>query len=216
MNLNLATLVFIVVFWMVVLTWWWISGLKRGVKIITLTGPSGAGKTVITRELLKNHPEWKMVLSLTSRGPRNSDLPGEYKCDVVQEEFFWRDRRGEFIWTVSAHGNIYGTLLADIQKALNSEYPLLMQILSESVKQLRSYAPNKVLSIFILPPDGSELKQRLEKRGESPEQIERRIADCKKWEEEARSSGIPYEFVRNDGTVEEAVEKVEKVIKQRT
>lgn len=186
---------------------------RDNIRIVTITGPSGAGKTTIVGELLKRHPKWKMVISLTSRGPRESDLPGEYECDVIKESFFWRDRKGEFIWMVSDHGNMYGMLLADIDEALDSEHPSLMQILSESVGQLRSYASGKVLSFFISPPNEEELRRRFAKRGDSSEQIERRTADCKKWEEEAMSSDIPYEFVRNDGTVEEAVEQVEAIIR---
>ena len=184
-------------------------------KIVTFTGPSGVGKTTIVGELLKRRPRWKMVLSLTSRKSRDSDLPGEYKCNVAKEEFFRRNRRSEFLWMVSAHGNVYGTLLADVREALNFKYLSLMQILPESVKHLRSYASDKVLSVFVLPPGEEELKRRLEKRGESSEQIDRRIADCKKWEEEARFSDIHYEFVRNDRTIDEVVEEVERVIDRR-
>ena len=213
-NLGVVVSLFLVCFWTVVLFWFWFSGLKRKIKIITFTGPSGAGKTTIVGELLKKHPEWKMVISLASRNPRDSDLPGEYRCLVRMDEFLWRDRRGEFIWIVSSHGYHFGTLLADVRKALDSGKLSMMQILPESVKQLRAYAPDEVLSIFILPSSEEELRRRLEKRGDSPEQIKRRITDCRNWEEEARASDIPYEFVRNDGTVAEAVERVEEIIQR--
>lgn len=66
--------------------------MPKKIRIITFTGPSGAGKTTIVGELLKNHSECKMILSLTSREPRDSDLPGEYRCKVTNEEFLRRDR----------------------------------------------------------------------------------------------------------------------------
>ena len=202
----------LVFFWGSVLIWFGFSGLKRKkIKIFTVTGPSGAGKTTIVGELLKRHPEWKMVISLTSRNPRDSDLPGEYRCLVRMDEFLWRDRGGEFIWIVSPHGCHYGTLLADVRKALDSDKPSMMQITPEAVEKLRTYAPGEVLSIFMSPPGEEELRRRLENRGEQPEAIDRRIADCRKWEEEARESGL-YKFVENNGTVEEVVEKVEQTI----
>lgn len=190
---------------------------RQDVRIITITGPSGVGKTTIVGELLKKSPNWKLIVSLTSRGPRSSDLPGEYRCEVPLDEFLWRDRRGEFIWTENVHGNTYGTLLADIANALKSENLSVMQIVPDSVKQLRVYAPGRVLSFFIFPPGEEELRRRLAGPGrkEFPEEIERRIADCKKWEKEALSSGIPYEFVRNDTTVADAVERVEDIIERR-
>ena len=183
----------------------------KKIQIVTFTGPSGAGKTTIVGELLKNHSECKMILSLTSRGPRNSDLSGEYRCKVTNEEFLRREREGEFMWLVSFHGNIYGTLLTDINAALNSNRVSLMQITPDSVKSLRAYAPGKILSIFILLPDEEELRRRLEKRGELPKEIDRRIADCREWEKEARESRIPYKFIRNDGTVTEAIDKVGRI-----
>lgn len=201
------------IFWL-----YWTLGVKfsRGqVRIITFTGPSGAGKTTVVGELLKRHSEWKMIVSLTSRGSRDSDLPGEYRCNISWKEFCRHDLNGDFIWRVRAHGNMYGTLLADVRKACYSDGLSLMQILPESVTKLRIYASNKVFSIFILPPNEEELRRRLVKRGESSESIEKRITDCKKWEEEARVSGIPYEFVRNDGTVAGIVGQIESIIQKK-
>ena len=188
---------------------------NKRVKIIIITGPSGAGKTTIVGELIKRHPEWGMVLSRTSRAPReNKDLPGEYQCNVSKKRFLrWR-KEGRDLWMVSEHGNMYATLKDDVDGAFAAKVVLFMQLLPDSVPKILDYVPDRVKPIFIVPPDEEELRRRLAKRGESPEQIERRIADCKNWEEEARESGIPYKFIRNDGTIAEAVEKVERIIDQ--
>lgn len=180
--------------------------------MVTVTGPSGAGKTTIVGELLKRHPDWKMVRSETSRGLRDSDLPGEYRCNVTDEEFFQIKEEKRELWIETAHGNIYATLKVNVTKALLCKGVSFMNLLPVSVRKIRAYIPGRVLSIFILPPNEEELKRRLTKRSESPGQIDRRIADCRKWEEEARLSDIPYEFVRNDRTVEEAVYRVEAII----
>lgn len=189
---------------------------RQDTRIITFTGPSGVGKTTIVGELLKRHSEWKMVLSLTSREPRNSDLPGEYRCNVSRREFLQIKEDNKDLWIESAHGNMYATLGADVIKALLSKELSLMQLLPISVRKIHAYTLDRVLSIFILSPGEEELRKRLEKKGESSEQIDKRVADCRKWEEEARKSSIPYEFVRNDGTVAEAIQKVEQIIKSRT
>lgn len=217
LTLGSATLIFLVVFWSSVGVWWFLSGFKRKIKIITITGPSGAGKGAIVARLLKKHSDWRLVVSLTSRGSRSSrDLPGEYECDLPVEYLRRLDEEGEALWLEGGHRNVYVTLKADVDRALRFGVLWFMQILHKSVCKLHEYAPGRVLSIFILPPDKEELRWRLAERNtESPEEIERRIADCEKWEEEARASGIPYEFVRNDGTVEEAVRRVEEIIRHK-
>ncbi|MEK7516294.1 MAG: hypothetical protein AAB562_01730 [Patescibacteria group bacterium] len=177
-------------------------------KIITVTGPSGVGKTTIVCELFAAKPELAFVVSLTSRAPRDSDLPGEYRCSVAEDEFARRSANGEFLWTVDAHGNTYGTLVASVDEALEREQPSLMILVPDRVEFIRRRAPDQVLSFFIVPPQETILRERLARRGESPEVIERRIADCKAWTDDARSSHIPYTFIGNDGSVGDAVRQL--------
>lgn len=195
---------------------WRFSG-RRNIRIITFTGSSGSGKGTIVAALLERHPDWGLVVSWTSRASRRlRDLPGEYMCNVSAEHLRKLDEEGKALWLEGEHRNIYVTLKIDVDRALSSGVLWFMQILHKSVCKLHKYAPGRVLSIFILPLNKEELRRRLVERGtESPEEIERRIADCEKWAEEARASGISYEFVRNDGTVEEAVKRVEEIIKHK-
>ena len=158
-----------------------------------------------------------MVLSVTSREPReSSDLPGEYRCNVSRKDILRLKRGGKCLWAEVAHGNIYVTLLADVDQAIERKPVSFMQLLPVSVRNIREYAPGRVLSIFVLSPDEDELRRRLRERGEPDDAIEKRMSDCRKWEEEALLSVIPYEYVTNSGTIEEAVSKVEKVISSYT
>lgn len=178
------------------------------IKIITFSGPSGSGKTTIVGRLLRLNPKWKLIVSHTTRAPRSSDLPGEYRCKVSKREFSRREKRREFIWTVSVHDNKYGTLFESIDQALRKDHASVMLLTPDSIPLLLKYIPGKALSFFILPPPEEALRERLKLRGETFEAIERRIADCKKWAEEAKSSGIPYVFIDNSGAVDEAVQQV--------
>ncbi len=185
------------------------------IRIVTLTGPSGSGKTTIARELLHRNPDWKLVLSLTTRKPRDSDLPGEYRCSVSSEEFRKREQLKEFLWITSAHGNRYGTLRRCVDIALAAEHISLMLLTPDAVPTLLNYAPGKVIPLFTIPPDDAILRVRLEERGEGPATIERRIADCKKWYLEAPASRIPYLYVTNCGPIEEAVGHIIEALVQR-
>lgn len=181
-------------------------------KIVTLSGPSGAGKTTIAEELLRRNPDWKIVTSLTSRDPRVSDLPGEYRCNVSQAEFRKREQFGEFIWLVSVHGNRYGTLYHSINRAQDAGHISLMLLTPNVISILLNYARGKVLPFFIVPPGEQVLRKRLKKRGEEDRAITKRITDCARWTEEARASGIPYIFIENHGTVAEAASRIEAII----
>jgi guanylate kinase len=177
------------------------------VQIITITGPSGVGKTTIVGALLKERPELSLIVSPTSRPPRESDLPGEY-CTVRRMRFVWLEITREFLWTVDAHGNLYGTLRDSVDEALAREHPSLMILVPERVEFIRRYALEGVLSLFILPPSEEVLRARLAGRGENPEVIARRIEDCRAWEQIARVSDSPYNFISNEGSVEDAVREV--------
>ena len=177
-------------------------------QIITVTGPSGVGKTTIVGALMRARPELSFIVSLTTRPSRPSDLPGEYRHNVTRFEFAWLDLNRDFLWTVEAHGNLYGTLRESVDEALSHEHPSLMILVPERVEFIRRHASGRVLSFFILPPSEETLRERLLRRGEDPADIERRINDCRTWTEQAERSSIPYVFIRNDGSIEDAVRQL--------
>jgi len=89
-------------------------------EFITLVGRSGAGKSTIVRSFLKRNPTSKLITSFTTRSSRDSDLVGEYDCNLPPTFFEDRDK---FLWVVSAHGNTYGTTKDSVRKALFSILP---------------------------------------------------------------------------------------------
>lgn len=172
----------------------------------TITGPSASGKTTLARNILAAHPEAKPLTSTTTRAPRPTDMPGEYEY-VSNEEFDRLSRQGAFLWEVAPHGNRYGTRKSAVDAAfLESLYVPILVI--EAVVKLHSYAAARgqgaqVRSLYIHIEDEAELRKRITGRGDSPEEIERRLHECLDWNERSLASGVPFYMLDGSKTPEE-------------
>ena len=168
--------------------------------ILSLTGPSGVGKTTLMHNLLKVVPHVRPLVSYTTRTARPTDEPGEYSY-ITQEEFDRMAATGEFLWEASAYVNRYGTRKADIDAALDDTKTLFMPVLVLSaVKKLHEYANEtgrigSLQSMYIKLDDEAELRARFAERGDRPEEAEARIVECRTWNEQAKNLGVPFIYL---------------------
>ncbi|OGL73983.1 hypothetical protein A3D73_03950 [Candidatus Uhrbacteria bacterium RIFCSPHIGHO2_02_FULL_60_44] len=184
--------------------------------VLTLTGPSGTGKTSIAKRLLTELPHASLLRSYTTRDPRRTDLPGEYAY-VTQDAFDGMQREGEFEWTASLTGTWYGTRREDlfiaIQHPMNAWISILVPERVPNIlhvaRELRSL--NNVKAFFILPPSGSVLEDRMRERGDSRDAIEKRRTADSSWEDAARMSGLPYVFIEDlNGPIDLKVQAIKR------
>lgn len=174
--------------------------------ILSLTGPSGVGKTTLLHHLLRALPGSGPLISYTTRTRRQGDEPGEYRY-VGEEEFEAMHARGEFLWVARPHGKKYATREEDIGRALAGGVYMPI-LLIDAAKQLRAYAAqagkaDAMRSLYIRLEDEAELRRRFAKRGDSLEAAEARIAECRSWNQEAASSGVPFIYIDGRKTPEE-------------
>lgn len=165
-------------------------------KIITLSGASGSGKTSIVQKILAAWDGVFLIPSMTTRAKRVSDVAGEY-VHITKEEFSRRKELGEFLEYDNPHGDWYGTLRSSFEQARDSRHLGLKAISPEGAQAFYSAAPEIVLPLYILPPPEGILKERLTKRGESQERIERRLEDCQHWYAESQLSPVLYKYIAN-------------------
>lgn len=86
--------------------------------LVTITGPSGVGKTTLYNNLRRERG-FRPLVSTTSRAPRASDEEGfEYVSD---EQFDALEKDGVFLWVVHPHGKKYGTRKIRIDEALTRD-----------------------------------------------------------------------------------------------
>lgn len=187
-------------------------------RIVSLTGPSAAGKTMLASKLLTSLPEARMVTSYTTRKKRPSDLPGEYKY-LSTAEFSAMHDRGAFLWTAIYDTGCYGTTPESIVAALKdpktlgvmillpSTIPLLVRFL-HAIDEMKAYTP-----IFVSPPPPSVLEERLRARGDSEESIRKRLAADRDWLEQSIHSYMHYEYIDNDGDINDALVELLRAIR---
>ena len=146
-------------------------------KIIVITAPSGAGKTSITKYLLKTFPRLAFSISATTRSPRSYETDGVDYYFLSLEDFEQKIQRKEFAeWEMVYEGKYYGTLKSELQRIWNNnQVPLLDIDIKGAIHVQRQY-PECLLTMFIEPPSIEELKRRLESRGtESAESLQARV-----------------------------------------
>ena len=147
-------------------------------KIIIITAPSGAGKTSITKHLLKTFPDkLSFSISAATRKPRSYEKNGADYYFITTEEFQQRIQKNEFVeWEMVYEGKYYGTLKKELERIWNeNKIPLLDVDVKGGIHVQQQY-PDSSLSLFIEPPSIDELKKRLQSRGtESDESLRARV-----------------------------------------
>jgi guanylate kinase len=146
-------------------------------KIIIITAPSGAGKTSITKYLLKTIPQLSFSISAATRQPRSYEKNGQDYYFISEQDFLEKIEQNEFVeWEMVYEGKYYGTLKSELERIWKENKIPLLDIDVKGAIHVQRRFPNSSLSIFIQAPSVEELKKRLQGRGtESETSIQSRV-----------------------------------------
>ncbi len=163
--------------------------------MLTISAPSGTGKSTLIGMLIKEYPLFRFSVSCTTRPRRPGEINGEDYYFIDREEFIRLRNKDHFAEWAEVHGNFYGTPRQKVLEALQSGQDLIFDIDVQGAVQLKN-SLNMGLFVFIFPPSLKALENRLNARGtENPETILNRIKNAKN--EIARSPVFDY-WIIND------------------
>jgi guanylate kinase len=175
---------------------------------VILSAPSGGGKTTIARMLLARRPDLGYSVSCTTRAPRQGEVPGRDYYFMTRAEFIAKREKEAFAESAEVHGNLYGTLRAEVERVLASGRHVVMDIDVQGAVQFIRAFPHSV-TIFILPPSAEELLERLRARKtESPAQLAARLQSALQELQQVDE----YEYVVMNDDLERAVSSIESII----
>jgi guanylate kinase len=146
-------------------------------KIVVITAPSGAGKTSITRHLLKTFPQLAFSISAATRQARDNEVNGKDYYFIPLEDFQEKIRNNRFVeWEMVYEGKYYGTLRSELERIWENGQVPVLDIDVKGAIHVQQQFKESTLSIFIEPPSIDELRRRLESRGtESEKSLQDRV-----------------------------------------
>ena len=143
---------------------------RRGLMLV-LSSPSGAGKTTLSRMLLKADGHIDLSVSVTTRPQRRGEVDGRDYHFIDMVRFESMVKSGKLLEWAEVFGHRYGTPRIPVEKALRAGRDVLFDIDWQGTQQLREKARDDLVSVFILPPSVTELQRRLERRAQDSRAI---------------------------------------------
>lgn len=183
---------------------------SRG-KLFVFAAPSGAGKTTIVRDVLKNYPEFIFSVSATTRKKRDCENEGIDYFFLNEDEFLSKVKNNDFIEWEKFYDYYYGTLKKFVIDKIDSNKNVVLEVDVKGAVNIKKQYPDSVL-IFIAPPSKEILVQRLiDRNTETDEDLKKRI---ERSEMEMNFMG-EFDFVVVNDELEKAKKEVKNIIEKK-
>ncbi len=174
--------------------------------ILIINGPSGSGKTTLGRYLKDRGIE--EVVSSTTRKKREGEKEGTDYYFLTEEEFSDTDMIEESIYA----GNHYGVSRKEAEGKLSGEKPSFAVLDIRGVKKFREIFGNGNIRVIYIDVTPDKLKERMIKRGDSPQNVIKRMENYSSTGEgnNIRTADM---VVDNNGTLDNLKVSADNIIK---
>ncbi|WP_077610916.1 guanylate kinase [Clostridium sp. Marseille-P2415] len=176
--------------------------------LVVVSGFSGAGKGTIMKELLKRYDNYALSISATTRKPREGEADGREYFFVTEERFQSMIEKDELIEYAQYVNHYYGTPKEYVLNQMKTGKDVILEIEIQGALKVKKCFPEAIL-VFVMPPNGSELKRRLIGRGtESMDVINARL---RRAAEEAEGMEA-YDYILINDEIDTCVEEMHRMI----
>ena len=175
---------------------------------IVLSSPSGAGKTTISKMLLKEDKSISLSISCTTRPKRKGEISKKDYIFLSDTEFNKAVSQNKFIEHAKVFGYRYGTLRQTVNNFFKKNKDVLFDIDWQGYQQLKQ-SNKEVVGIFILPPSKKELINRLKIRDrDTKDEMKKRMSLVQN-----EISHFPeYDYVVINKNLKKCVDQVKNII----
>mgnify|MGYP001199162847 CR=1 FL=1 len=176
--------------------------------MVILSSPSGVGKTTITKKIQQKYPSFKISVSHTTRKPRSNEVNGVDYYFVSSKEFEELINKNKFYEYAKIFGNYYGTLKKNVDEAIKKN-DIIFDIDWQGTKKLSEFSNLKLIKLYLITENKTELKKRLIKRNlDSKKEVEKRF---KSFEEDVKH-WYDYDYVIINKNLDTCFKQIEKII----
>ena len=188
------------------------SMLKRRGLMYVLSSPSGAGKTTITRALLKNNQDLTASISATTRQRRAGEVHGQDYFFVDTNKFREMVDNREMLEHAKVFDNYYGTPNDPVEEALSNGKDVIFDIDWQGTQQLFELAAEDLVRVFILPPSRMALEKRLRDRSKDTLETEEQIRGRMSKAADEMSHYTEYDYVIINEDIDKAITQAQLIL----
>jgi len=178
-------------------------------RLIVISGPSGVGKSTITKAVMGRLDDAYLSVSMTSRPQAPGEQDGRDYWFVSRDQFRKRIEEGLFLEYAEVFGNLYGTPRDKTDEALAAGRTVILEIDVQGGRQVKAIYPQAVM-VFIMPPSSQTLAERIGRRGrESGEVVARRLRAA---QNEIDAAALCYDNMVVNDDLDQAINEVIRII----
>ena len=133
--------------------------------LLTVSAPSGAGKTSLVRAVVELDDNLQVSVSHTTRPMRPGEIDGKNYHFTNRAAFEKARDEGAFFEWAEVFGNLYGTSKSQVERTLADGIDVILEIDWQGAQQVKRVMPG-CCTIFIVPPSVATLETRLRSRGQ--------------------------------------------------